>query len=108
MKPLYPQSPKRSADDVVDAFFSRLALCLDTVDAIAMDRAEILAYFAQPVLRQAHRQHALADIARYQAVAADVLYTARAVSLKSSVVSQALLVDWLTMAPDFVLERLSA
>ncbi|MHB1611990.1 MAG: hypothetical protein ACYCT0_09920 [Sulfobacillus sp.] len=73
-----------------------------------MDRAEILAYFAQPALRQAHQEQALADIARYQAVAADVLLTAASLCLHPSAVSQALLVDWLTMAPDFVLARLNA
>jgi hypothetical protein len=91
----------------VNRFFSRLAVLVDNVKGMDIDRSAIAAHLADPHLRVAHLRAARFDICQYISVMDDVLLTATQLSDQSSRVSQEILVDWVTAAPEFALERMN-
>lgn len=97
---------ERSEVEIVDSFFSRFSLLVDNVKEIEIDRSAIRVYLSDPDRRDRHMLAALSDIESYVSVVEDVLLTATELSKNPSVASEELLVDWMTTAPEFALDRL--
>ena len=91
----------------VNRFFFRLTVLVDNVKGMDIDRSAIAAHLADPHLRAAHLRAARFDIDQYVSVMDDVLLTATQLSDQSSMVSREMLVDWVTAAPEFALDRLN-
>ena len=96
----------------VDQAFTRLQAFLDPLSAVDLDldlnRSAIQAHFAEPARRARHLEAAQRHLPGYTAIVRDVVQTAAALATPRSPVSDALLIDWISAAPDVILARLPA
>ena len=94
-------------EETVGDFFASLNEFAQNSDLELSAKEEIRKFFSCSDRRESHLLRALADPRNYSKIATDILDTAWQLAEIGSDASKEMLIDWITVAPDLCLERLT-